>query len=214
MLVLHIDSISRNRQYVSLENGESLLLGLKDIYIFQIQEGREINEEILEQAREQMRRNCLARSGSILQNRDYSRKRLGDKLRGYGYPSGLVDETLDSLQDAGYLDDERLAQTYVRYHLEDRSLRRIRTDLERRGISSDVIDAAVEKVRDEMTGGFDTAEEEQIRRLLQKRHFDAETADWNEKQKAGAYLYRKGYSIQTIERILHGNGSFNELDSH
>lgn len=202
MLVAHIDQISRNRQYISLENGDVLLLSRKDILFYQIREGEEISEEVFRDAREQMRRECLVRSGSLLQSRDYSRKRLGDKLREYGYPPQLVEETLDSLQEAHYLDDERLAQTYVLYHMGDRSRRRIRMDLEKQGISPDLIDAVFEKVQAEMPEESEDAEAQQMRLILRKRCFDAETANWKELQKIKASLYRKGYSAELIERVL------------
>lgn len=203
MKISHIDSINRNRQYIGLENGDVLLLSRKDVILLQIREGEEISQEVWDQARNQMRKDCLARSGMILQSRDYSRKRLGDKLLGYGYPRQLVDEILDSLREAGYLNDARLAQNYVRCHLEDRSMRRIRMDLERQGISGNLIDAAFAAVRDEAPELFDDAEAGQIRELLRKRHFDCKGADWNEKQKTRAFLFRKGYSAETIEHVLH-----------
>ena len=41
-----------------------------------------------------------------------------------------------------------------------------------------------------------------MEKLLAKKNYDKENADYREKQKMGAFLYRKGFSLDNIAKIL------------
>ena len=47
-----------------------------------------------------------------------------------------------------------------------------------------------------------TAEEELISRLLEKKHFDRQNATYEESRKMVSFLYRKGFSLDKIYRVL------------
>ena len=70
-----------------------------------------------------------------------------------------------------------------------------------KGISADLIEQAYREVAevDQMP-----PEDNLIRQLLTKKHFDMETATYEEVQKMKAFLYRKGFSGDTISRVLRG----------
>jgi hypothetical protein len=55
-------------------------------------------------------------------------KRLTEKLLERDYPEDLVQEAVQSLKEARYLDDRRFAEQYLSAHLSDRSIARIRQD--------------------------------------------------------------------------------------
>ena len=63
----------------------------------------------------------------------------------------------------------------------------------------DIVNSALESV---ITDG-DLADEEQlIRKLMDKRHFDPATATYEQTQKMRAYLYGKGFDSDTISHCL------------
>ena len=64
-----------------------------------------------------------------------------------------------------------------------------------RGVASDLIDQALE---DEYAG----EEEQLIDRLLEKKHYDAETMDQKEKQRIYQYLMRRGFRSEAIRRRM------------
>ena len=107
--------------------------------------------------------------------------------------------TLESLREAGYLNDERYAQNFVQAHWEDRSRLRIRTDLEARGVPSQIIS---EVLRAESEERGSDAEIRQIIKLMKKRKFDPGNASWEEKGKMQAFLYRKGYSQSSVRAAM------------
>ena len=121
------------------------------------------------------------------------------KLLGSGFEEETADEVIGSLKEAQYIDDSRYARNFIEAHSGDRSRLRIRKDLEDRGVSSEIISEAMVE---EFEENGDSAEIRQIRKLMEKRKFDPGSADWNEKQKMQAYLYRKGYAASAVRAAM------------
>ena len=92
-----------------------------------------------EEMREQRRKECLKKCGTLLARRDYTSARLREKLLAAGFEEEIVSEAMDSLVKAHYLDDERYARNFIAAHWEDRSRLRIRMDLEERGVPSETL---------------------------------------------------------------------------
>ncbi len=146
----------------------------------------------------QLRSDALRRCGDLLGRQDYTRAGLAGKLEADGCPKKIREQVLDELTEAHYLDDRRLAENYIRGHLTDKSKARIRQDLLQKGISPNDLEEAFESVSQETD--MENQELTQIRRLLEKRHYDREQATWEEKQKTMAFLYRRGFSQDMIRR--------------
>ena len=149
--------------------------------------------------REERRKECLRKCGSLLAQRDYTCARLRDKLSNAGYEEDLVAEVIGSLIEAHYLDDRRYAQSFAEAHWEDRSRLRIRADLDSRGVPSQIISEVLEEVSGERGN---EAEIRQIRRLMEKRGFDPLAAAWEERSRMQAFLYRKGYGSASVRAAM------------
>jgi regulatory protein len=158
---------------------------------------------------EELRSMVLRKCGELLKSQDYSEQRLRMKLRTAGFPEDTVTMAVEAMKDAHYIDDRRYAENYVKYHLRDRSRRRIEQDLQERGIAEDIIEEAFQAVTENAVEKTDTengvsaadeAEIEQICKLLRKKQFDLAAAGWEERQKIMAFLYRKGYTQENIRR--------------
>ena len=216
MVILSITAKSK-RMYEVKTDGESFVLTAEELYRFGLHETAPLSErdrseisalEVPEETRQEiyasLRKRALAKSGDLLKNQDYSRKKLMEKLILAGFPSSVAEATVRSLEDAHYVDDLRLAVSYVRCHLSDKSRARILNDLMKKGISEETSGKALAEVLEE-EGGEDALlkkETEQIQMLLTKRHYDPETADFNEKQKTMAFLYRKGFPADLIRQVM------------
>ncbi len=156
--------------------------------------GKDPEKELTKKKKE-----CLRRSGLLLAQRDYTCSRLREKLLSAGYSEDVVGSTIESLLEARYLDDERYARSYIQAHWEDRSRLRIRMDLEKRGVPSQIADRVL---REEGEERGSQAEIRQVRRLMKKRGYDPHTATWEEKGKLQAFLYRKGYSASSVRAAM------------
>ncbi|MBO5564841.1 MAG: RecX family transcriptional regulator [Lachnospiraceae bacterium] len=205
MFVESITAINRNKRRVCLSQAadpafSSFPLRNADILAFSLREGGEVSPEIWEEICLTLRKDCLSKSADLLKSQDYTVARLKKKLREASFPAPVIDEAVAEMEEAGYLDDRRYAESFLRAHMGDRSFLKLRQDLKDRGVSGAVIEEAFAGAEDE--GILSNQEEEQIRKILSKKGFDKETADWEEKQKMMAALYRRGFSSETIRRVL------------
>lgn len=98
-----------------------------------------------------------------------------------------------------YTDDLRYACDYITGHENIRSRRRIEQDLLGKGIERATLEQAWARW-EELGGSQDEAS--MIRVLLEKRGYDAEKAEIRERQKTYAFLLRKGFSGETIRKVL------------
>ncbi len=156
----------------------------------------------MDEQRVAKRKECLKKCGALLARRDYTCARLREKLLSGGYEEEIADWALERLKEAHYIDDERYARNFIQAHWEDRSKLRIRTDLEDRGVPSDILS---EVLREESEERGAEAEIRQIIKLMEKRRFDPQSAEWEEKRKMQAYLYRKGYMSSSVRAAMNGD---------
>lgn len=144
------------------------------------------------------------RAMALLQKRCYTEKQLTDKLKEGLYPEEVVEEALIYVKSFGYVDDLQFAIDYITYHEADRSERRIISDLQQKGIEGSVIRQAFDKWKE--LGGYQN-EQEMIRVALRKKNYDFDCS-LKEKQKIYAFLLRKGFSIENVNKVLGRMDSF------
>lgn len=139
----------------------------------------------------------------LLERKDYSRKELMERLRKDGYTEGMTEQIIEYLDSFHYLDDARVAGSYIRSRKEYKSKRELEFLLKQKGISEEEIDLALEENYRNEEGG--SQEEAAIRRQLHKLHVEEEqlvTLAYEEKQRLAAKLYRKGFQQENIRRML------------
>ena len=218
MLVESIQKLSKYKYLIHMDSGDVLPMSGKDILLYQLREGMEVSGEQWQEVLAGVRRDCLRKCGTLLSSRDYSVARLREKLIENRFPESIAAQAIEELKGAGYINDRRIAANYVRIHAQDRSRRRILMDLARLGISSETAQEALEAEyttgrvrsvgsvdRDKPAAASDSdadPEIEQIRALMQKRHFDPDGVDRAAREKFMAYLYRRGYSTDSIRAAM------------
>ena len=139
----------------------------------------------------------------LLERKDYSRKELVDKLKKDGYTDDLVEKIIEYIDSYHYLDDTRVAGSYIRSRMGYKSKRELEYMLKQKGISEEEIDLAIlENYKNEE--GI-PQEEVAIQRQLQKYHLTEEAVQelsYEEKQKIAARLFRKGFEADKIKKVL------------
>ena len=153
---------------------------------------REIQEEILPLR-------AKKRAMNLLQKREYTTAALREKLRDGEYPETCIEEALAYVESYGYVDDMRYTRDFITYNLDRKSRTRIEQDLMRKGIRKDTVRAVFEELEEQ---GTVQDEATMIRSLLNKKKYDAGTADGREKQRMYAFLYRKGFHSEAINKAL------------
>ena len=134
---------------------------------------------------------------NLLKSRPYTEQRLREKLNEGGYPSNIIDDTIEYLRGLKLINDIEYARNYFRCKSSSKSIRQIMNELMIKGISKSDIDIALSEAKeyDELA-----TEDEAIERLIVKRHYDRQTADYEQKQKMRAYLFSKGFRMDDIYR--------------
>ena len=148
--------------------------------------GRALDRETARTLGRELRRaDAVGRALRALGPRDRSRRSLADRLTHAGIRADAKDEALDALEQAGLVDDARVAATRARA-LADRGFgdAAIRYDLEREGIASELVEEALDALE---------PERERAEALVRRRGAVPKTARW---------LVGKGFAAASIEEAL------------
>lgn len=131
---------------------------------------------------------------SLLKYMDRTEWQLRDKLAAKGFSEEAVDGAIDYVKSFHYLDDYRYAVHFVEIHQEQRSRQRMRQDLHQKHVPEEYIDLALESVCE----NDDIALQNALRKITK-----GETEfSYEEKQKIAGKLYRKGFRLGDIKRML------------
>ena len=131
---------------------------------------------------------------SLLKYMDRTEWQLRDKLAAKGFSEEAVEGAVDYVKSFHYLDDYRYAVHFVELHYEQRSRQRMRQDLYQRHVPEEYIDLALESICE----NDDIALQEALRKITK-----GETEfSYEEKQQIAGKLYRKGFRLGDIKRVL------------
>jgi regulatory protein len=137
----------------------------------------------------------------LLSYRPRSTEELRGKLLDAGFAPAAVEHALGRIRDLGYLDDYEHALTFGRFCIEHKlwGVSRIRDALSNKGIPAGIIASALRTLEQEHD--FTRV----ARRALQSRFSPAEltkAAGGKARQKAIAFLLRRGFSRDTISNVI------------
>ncbi|MBQ2467642.1 MAG: regulatory protein RecX, partial [Lachnospiraceae bacterium] len=192
----------KNKYKVHLQGGMDLVLYKREVKTYGLEAGEELSEEAYQRILEEtLIPRAKRRAMHLLEKQDRTRKNLEDKLRESDYPQTAIDAAIAYVESFHYIDDERYARSYVHFHQEGKSKRRIQQDLMQKGIDRDVIALVLEEE-------YETSEADMIRDLLRKKHYDPESADAKERSKMYRFLAGRGFSSGDISRVLRGYEDF------
>ena len=137
------------RVQVELDDGRSLSVDAEVVLRAGLRKGDPLDEALEAQLLDSdLRARARAAALSLLSARSRSRRELRDRLRRKDFPVGVVDDCLDALEGAGWLDDAAFARSMVRdrLRLRPRGPGRMTQELRGKGVSEEVARAAVEGV--------------------------------------------------------------------
>ncbi len=200
MIVTDILDYDKRKVLVQLDEYLMFPLYKSEVTKYRLIKEAELSEAVQKELLEELLpKRTKLRAMHLLEKRSYTRAGLKRKLLEGRYPDRYVEEALDYVSSYGYLDDMRYAEEYICCYAESRSRRRIQQELSGKGVCTEIIESVWEKFEAENQGLDEVG---QIKELLLKKHFDAQTADRKEILKIMNYLYRKGYSMDSINHCI------------
>ena len=131
-----------------------------------------------------------------------TRRQVSDFLKKKGYVDAVVGYVLEKLEGYGFVDDGEYARQYVGSASKTKGRRLIALELQKKGVSADEAQAAVENIQ---------GEEDAALKILQK-YMRGRTADRETLYKAFRYLLGKGFEYDTAKSALTAWGGSNEED--
>ncbi len=143
-------------------------------------------------------KSLLSRAISLLARRDHSRAELSRKLARHVREDddlGEINRVLDELDRNGLLSDERFAGALARSRSQRFGDARIRYDLRRFGIADDLSAAALTTL-----SGSEVSRADAVR----SKRFAALPASAAERAKQARFLQSRGFSLDSIYRVLRG----------
>ena len=199
-IITGITAFSKGRYKIDIDGQFRFLLYKGELHTYHIKVGERISDESLEEIlSEVLPKRAKLRSMNLLTSREYTEYQIREKLKQGLYPDEVIDEAVEYVKSYHYIDDRRYVKDYIIYYSESRSRGRIEQDLFRKGIRKELITAVYEEdlCEEKLTDEIPLME-----KWLEKKKYDKERANYQEKQKMGAFLYRKGFSPDNIEKIL------------
>ena len=172
----------------SVSAAEAADLDLHEGDILSAERYMQISEKIL-------KRDAVEKSLGMLERGDRTCSQIRQSLTRLSFPAEVIEETVQKLIRAGYLDDLRFSIHYVETHTRKDSAAMIRQQLRMKGVPQDT-------VREALSQAFEADEKEQILFWMNKKRFDPETADQKEKERMIRVLSSRGYSWSGIGSCL------------
>ncbi|MCP4137970.1 MAG: RecX family transcriptional regulator [bacterium] len=183
---------------VEFDNGERFDLPFEIVSRFRLSTGTEINEETYTRLFEEWTRfRCKRKALDYLAIRNRSTSEMKLALKKKKFPSDMIDETVEELVTAGYINDMDFALRFVKSKIKSKSIGEnlLRKELFQKGLSREIIDQALEE------GGARDIDFERLYETAQKKYKSSEGKK-NRMQKLSYFLYQRGFKSETVNQIL------------
>ena len=136
----------------------------------------------------------------MLAFRPRSKQEIADKLSEKGFAAAIIQPTLDYLSSCGYVNDVVFARQEALSLAKGKGwgIERIVLALRSRKVPADIVRDTIAELRESY------AEEEAASTIVKRRfsHIDLHTASPQEKQRLAGHLRRRGFSWETINRVM------------
>lgn len=137
-----------------------------------------------------------ARALQFLARREYSRAELYQKLQTQCEDLSQLDAVLNDFCERGWLSDARFAEQWAHYRANRYGSRRVRQELQNKGVASELIDAVLAETS--------MQEEEATARSIWSRKFGQLPTTPKEKARQMRFLASRGFAYEIIYKIVGG----------
>lgn len=197
LIVTDIKYQKKNKDRLSIFVNGKFLLGLYDEIVigFGIAKGKEITYDDLNSLLyEDLKIKAMRKSLSLLSYKPRTEKEMRDKLKDNEYDHEIIDVTVDKLIGLGYINDYDYAISFIESRMSAYGMYRIKSDLYRKGISSETLDRAI--------SDSDTDQNDEIREIFLKKLKSCDGLT-NEKRynRVMSFMLRKGFDFRSINQL-------------
>lgn len=156
--------------------------------------GQEVSEEKLKEAIFDSEKSvAFEKAVDYLARGMKTEKQMRDYLQKKGYPLEIVNVVVGKLKDYRYVDDKHFAQLYVEQNVKNKGQRRLKQELQQKGISSAWAEEAAQT---------DNETEWENALALAQKYMRGKTCDLKNLQRLQRYLLSRGYGFDTVNGIV------------
>ncbi len=199
MQIISIEPLpsSKSRRRITLDTRESFVLYAGELVKHpELRTSAFIDEDYYQQIKDTI---LLPRAKKrvlhLLEKQDRTMADVTDRLISGGYPPDVAALAAEYAASYGYIDDRRYTENYIYFNQEKKSRRRLFNDLLRKGVARELIEECLSEA--ELI-----PEEDKIKLLLLKKHYDKDTASQQDKARIIRFLMGRGYDYQTIKALI------------
>lgn len=198
MMITEIIPVTKQKYRVMTDEQLAFVLYKGELSRYGLKENMELPYELFAEIQEEILiKRAKLRAMHLLNRMDYTEAQLRKKLEQGEYTQKAVDSAIAYVKAYHYLDDERYVGRYLSCSEGRKSRKQAEFELEKKGVSREMIAACREKIEDEQD------ETELIRSILEKRCKNPQSADEKEIRRHYGYLMRKGFSSSDIWKVFH-----------
>lgn len=195
MIVTAVVPVDKRKCKVFLGEDFAFVLYKSEAARFHIEEGNDLSEELYEQIKEEiLLKRARDRALYLLQSQGRTHAEMIKKLQNDGYPYDVTRDVMSFLSEYHFVDDNAYTENYIHVNKSRKSPRQMAYELQQKGVDK----AKISQILEENP----VDEEETARALLKKKTGGQIPEDWKERQKLAAFLGRKGFSFEVIQRVL------------
>ena len=200
MMITEIIPVTKQKYRVMTDEQLAFVLYKGELSRYGLKENMELPYELFAEIQEEILiKRAKVRAMHLLNRMDYTEAQLRKKLEQGEYTQKAVDIAIAYVKAYHYLDDERYVCRYLSSSEGRKSRKQAEFELEKKGVSREIIAACREKMEDEQ----EPYETELIRSILEKRCKNPQSADEKEIRRHYGYLMRKGFSSSDIWKVFH-----------
>ncbi len=197
MTVTGLEAVTKTKYKVFIDGQFAFVLYKGELSRFHLSEGEDVTPETVRKIRDEVvLKRAKLRALHLLEDMPRTESQLRQKLKDGAYPPDVIDDTIDYVKSFGYLDDASYARDFIETRKGKKSRQELYGALMQKGLDKTLVTQALDAAYQEEDA------KEAVRTLMEKRHYDPDTADETQRQKFLAYLMRKGFSYEDVREFL------------
>lgn len=197
VVVVCVEQLSKGKRRLHLDNGEVWVLYSGELRTCSLTEGTVLTQAQYDQIRHDIiGKRAKKRAMYLLEKMDRTEQELRKKLLEGEYPEDLVEDAIAYVKRFHYVDDARYADCYVRMRGAAKSRGKLMAELQQKGVDRELAGQVLAEYEEERD------EEQMIRDLMRKRHYDPQTASLQEQRRMYGYLMRRGFQSTDICKAI------------
>ena len=196
MIITKLDKVGTKQVRLFFDEEKYCLLYYNEIRRLGFHEQDEIGQEEFEELNRLLLHRAKLKAMSLLKYQDRTKKELKERLMRAEFPEFITEGAVAYVESFGYINDDAYIRNFIDSRKDKKSRREIYALLRQKGVDMNRAEEIMEEMYEEHS------DQEAIRELLRKKHWDFACTDPKEKQKIYGYLVRKGFRYEDIRQVI------------